>query len=279
MADRVLVLGGGALTGEAWQIGMLLGLARQGVDLTRADVLIGTSAGSLLAVNLAAGVELEHLYAQCLQQPRTDIAMSNSRFVAIRLLLGLALLSRNPGTAASRAGRLAQLARTVDEGQALRTARSLLPVTDWPGRPLHITATDMDTGVLETFRAEDGVPLHQAVAASCAAPGFWPPITIGEQRLIDGGLYSTTNASLARHHERAAVLAPFPKLYGRPSATTEARKLEEHGLKVVTLLPGKEERPILHRNPFDSARRTQAARAGLAQAPAAAANTAAVWQP
>src|SRR3954454_9697201 len=62
MVGRALVLGGGGLAGIAWETGLLAGLAEQGCDVTGADLLIGTSAGSVVATQLATALELETLY-------------------------------------------------------------------------------------------------------------------------------------------------------------------------------------------------------------------------
>lgn len=56
-----LVLGGGGITGIAWEIGILAGVARAGVDLTDAEVVVGTSAGSVVGAQVTNGVSLEDL--------------------------------------------------------------------------------------------------------------------------------------------------------------------------------------------------------------------------
>lgn len=275
--ERALVLGGGALTGGAWQLGMLLGLQREGVDLTRADVFFGTSAGAVVSVGLAADMEVEQLYVRSLVESPEDATMSEIRFRALTVSLALALLSPNERVTAHRATRLALRANLVSEREAVASARRLLAVPDWPARPLVVPATDTVSGALRCFRAGSGVELYRALAASCAAPGLWPPIRVGGRHCIDGGLNSPANALLARNYRRVVILAPFPSVPFRPSAKAEARTLEEGGSRAVALVPKGDAQFLMLRNPFDPARRPEAARAGLAQAASAVDDAAEVW--
>jgi len=70
-----------------------------------------------------------------------------------------------------------------------------------------VTAVDAATGEFRTFDRDSGVPLVQAVAASCAVPGVYPPVTIGGRRYVDGGMRSAANVDLAAGVERVVVLA------------------------------------------------------------------------
>ena len=76
MSDQrtALVLGGGGITGIAWEIGVLAGLAEAGVDLTGADLVVGTSAGSVVGAQLTCGAELETLYERQLEPPTEEKA-------------------------------------------------------------------------------------------------------------------------------------------------------------------------------------------------------------
>ena len=85
-----------------------------------------------------------------------------------------------------------------------------LPSHEWPAHPLVVTAIDAHSGAFTRFDASSGVPLVDAVAASCAVPGVWPPVSIGGRRYIDGGVRSVTNADLASGCGRVLVLAPMP---------------------------------------------------------------------
>jgi len=277
MADRALVLGGGALVGGAWAIGMLAGLADAGVDLTTADLVIGTSMGSVIGAKLTSGRSVEELYEEQLAGPDSGITVRVTLSQTAKFLWA-ALGSRNPETAVRRLGRAALGARTVPESEVHRVIGTLLSVRDWPDRPLKVTAVDARTGALTVFDSDSGVGLPQAVAASGAVPIVWPPITVGERRLVDGGIRSTANADLASGYRRIAVIAPIPKAPGpMPSTARQAAELTRAGAKVALAVPGSTARRAMGRNLLDPARMGAAARAGRAEAAAYAASMAAAW--
>ena len=87
---RALVLGGGGITGIAWEIGVLAGLAEAGVDLTGADLVVGTSAGSVVGAQLTGGADLETLFARQLEPPTGERAARMTRSALLRY--GLAAL-------------------------------------------------------------------------------------------------------------------------------------------------------------------------------------------
>jgi NTE family protein len=93
-----------------------------------------------------------------------------------------------------------------------------LPKHDWSDRVLRVTAIDIATGELVVLDRDSGVDLVDAVAASCAEPGAWPPVTIGDRRYMDGGIGSTINLDVADHCDEAVVLVPAgvsaPSLFG-----------------------------------------------------------------
>ena len=89
-----------------------------------------------------------------------------------------------------------------------RVIEHRLPSHDWPERDLRITAIDVATGELVVFDSSSGVALVDAVAASCAVPGTWPPVTIGERRYMDGGVGSSVNTAVAADCATAVVLVP-----------------------------------------------------------------------
>ena len=72
MDRRALVLGGGGVTGIAWETGLIAGLAGLDIDLAAADVIIGTSAGSVVGADIASGQEFEALYQAQLAPPAPE---------------------------------------------------------------------------------------------------------------------------------------------------------------------------------------------------------------
>ncbi len=277
MADTALVLGGGGLTAYAWQVGVLAGLADAGVDLGDADVFVGTSAGSLLAVELAAGAAPAGLYAEQVARERAMLEVDFTLAMTVKYLWA-ALGSRDPGTVVKRLSRLALSVRAVSEAEVIEKIRPQLPVQRWPERPVRLIAVDALTGEPTGFGADSGVDLVRAVAASCALPPLFPPITVGEGRWMDGGVRSTANADLAQDCRRVVVLAPIPKGPGAvPSTSDQVATLVAGGTRATLLTPDRPARRAFGRNPLDASRIPAAARAGHRQATTHAEQIRTIW--
>ena len=69
MATRALVLGGGGVAGIAWELGLLSGWAGEGVDVREADLVVGTSAGSVVGAQLRLDGDLQSLFERQLLPP------------------------------------------------------------------------------------------------------------------------------------------------------------------------------------------------------------------
>jgi NTE family protein len=276
MTGTALVLGGGGITGIAWELGLLAGLAEQGVDLTGADLVIGTSAGSVVGAQIATGVDVEERYAAQLAPPDGEIAAAMRRTTMLRF--GLAMIGpRAPERVRARIGRLALRTPTVPEQDRIDVIAQRLPVHEWPQRPLRIAAVDALSGAFRVFDRESGVPLVQAVAASCAVPGVWPPVTAGGRRYIDGGMRSPVNADLAHGCERVVVLAPIVRGFGpMAGALPQVEALRAAGGRVALVSPDTAAVRAIGRNVLDPAQRAASAVAGRAQAAAVAAEVSAV---
>jgi NTE family protein len=276
MTGRALVLGGGGVTGVAWEIGMLHGLAERGADLTAAGLFVGTSAGSLVAAQVLSGVPLKALYEAQLAGPGKEAAarmspLSLMKFVAAGLWPG------DPARGRAWLGRQALRARTMPEAQRRAVIAARLGEATWPAVPLRITAVRAETGEVRVFDASSGVPLIDAVAASCAVPLTWPPVTIDGVRHIDGGVRSVANVDLAAGSDRVVVLAPVTlsaRRSGRPAAQLAALGLGDRGTLVS---PDAAARAAIGGNVLDPARRRAAAEAGHAQAAAEVDRVRAVW--
>ena len=273
------MLGGGGITGIAWEIGVLAGLAEAGVDLSGADLVVGTSAGSVVGAQLTGGAELEAMYGRQLEPPAQEKVARMTR--ANLAQYGWALL-RSRGKDVEfrrRVGALALAAEkaglTPSEQERLDVIGSRLVGTEWPDRPLVLTAVDAETGEFSAFDRDSGVPLLKAVAASCAVPGVYPPVTIGERRYIDGGMRSAANADLAADCERLVVLAPIPRGIG-PMASVDAQ-VSSMVSRVAVVSPDKASRAAIGRNVLDPAARAGSARAGRAQAASVVDRVAEVW--
>lgn len=253
---RALVLGGGGSAGNAWLIGLVAGLRDAGVDVTDADLVIGTSAGATAAAQLTCAAPADLLAAVLAEEPsrrpgeagptageprrspgpdllrRTgDVIAASSDLADMRRRMGAAALDAEPDRATAEA-RAAHWRATV-------AAR--LPGPDWPGRRLLVTAVDALTGEPAVLDDRSGLDLVDAVAASCAN-GF--AYVVGDRRLIDGGYRrSSENADLAAGHGRVLVLSPlggrtrWPAVWGGHDLAAQVAELRAGGSRVETVLP------------------------------------------
>jgi NTE family protein len=207
-----LVLAGGGVAGIAWELGVLRGIAdvdRALADrLLAADIVVGTSAGASVAAQITSGVSLDDLYAA---QLRTETAEIEVEVNAEALFTGYAAVmaeATDVVDAGHRMGTFALAAQTIDLADRLVAIDARLPVKDWPDRRILLTAVDAGSGELTVFTGQSGVSLLNAVAASGAVPGVWPPVPIGDHRYIDGGIRSMTNADLAGGADRVLIIKP-----------------------------------------------------------------------
>lgn len=277
MAEKALVLGGGGVTGIAWEIGILAGLAEHGVHLSDADLVIGTSAGSVVGVDVRSGVGLADLYQKQIAPATGEIYARMSLPVMLKFVRAMAL-TRKPEVARRRIGAMARKAQTETEAARRAVIESRIPVREWPSGKLQITAVDSESGEFAVFDAASGVDLVDAVGASCAVPGIWPPVTIDGRRYVDGGMRSGTNADLAAACERVVVLAPLAQGFGTvESLRKQVSRLTDLGVRVAVVTPDKAARKAFGRNVLDPAHRPAAARAGRAQAESAVGPVSAVW--
>jgi NTE family protein len=267
---QVLVLGGGGVAGIAWITGLLAGLAEAGQDITGADVIIGTSAGANVAAQLGSGLGLGELFAR-----QADPALQAAEIHAVLDLekVGAEMAeylagASSPEEALQRAGAYALAAQTVPEARRRAVIESRLASHEWPARPIRLAAVDCATGAQRVFDAQSGVSLVDAVAASAAVPGVWPPVTIGGRQYMDGGVRSMDNADLAAGAARVIVVSPLgldspvaAPLTLRPAVAG----LQAGGTEVIVVEPDQESRAAIGANPLDPDTREPAARAGRAQ--------------
>jgi NTE family protein len=221
---KALVLGGGGITGIGWELGVIAGLAEAGVRLQDADLVVGTSAGSVVGAQLLSGTSVEDLYAGQLRPATGEIAASLGVGGLVRWILA-SLSSRNETKVRARIGRMALHAKTAATAEERRAViASRLPSHDWPARArLLVTAVEASTGAFRVFDRDSGVDLVDAVAASCAVPMVWPPMPIAGHAYVDGGVCSSANADLAASADRVVVIAPIARAASVRSDRSAAR--------------------------------------------------------
>jgi NTE family protein len=297
-APRVgLVLGAGGVAGGAFHAGALAALEEAtGWDPRDAAVVVGTSAGSIAGAGLRAGLSTADMLARAEdRQPSPEGA---------RLMAGVDAPQRISPLRPSRESRLsAQLLGTLTRAAARPFAArpfalfaGLLPegsvsteiISDsisalfrdeWPAEPLWICAVRQADGRRVVFgRGDRRASLPDAVAASCAIPSFFQPVSIDGDTYIDGGVHSPTNADVLRAVDPAIdlviVSSPMSVTGGgvrmaadqparRWSAAllaTEARRLRRAGVPVVAFQPTATDAAVMGVNAMDPSRRSAIAR-------------------
>ncbi len=279
---RALVLGGGGSTGNAWLIGIIAGLFHAGLDVTNADLTIGTSAGSTAAAQIAGANPTGLFAATVAAEPRhhtspvrSDDGRVPQKPMAAHLARFLEIIASADDVTDMRrrmgAAALEQEAASDGSFQAQwrSTVASRLPSQRWPERSLMITAVDAHNGEPVLFDRHSGVDLVDAVAASCAGGGL--PYRIGGNPYLDGGYRaSAENADLAVGHERVLVLSPLGgktlhPLAWRTGLSVQVDHLRAHGSSVEIIHPDSSAEHMFGVNAMDLSLRPRAAQAGYDQ--------------
>lgn len=210
---RALVLGGGGPVGVAWEIGLLAGLLDAGIDIRSADLVIGTSAGSVVGSHIAYGKDPRDLidgFADAPGRGTGSVSAPPRDTAAAAEAFGLwASYDEMTPARCAEVGRFALAARTISEDEWVAGFIHSEP-DPWPPMPYVAVAVDCESGEMRAFDATQGVDLRRAIAASCAVPALFPPVTIEGHRYMDGGVHSGTSADLALHITPDAVLIIAP---------------------------------------------------------------------
>src|ERR1700677_4049339 len=282
MKDRALVLGGGGVAGIAWTTGLLFGLSEHGVDLRTAEMIVATSAGSAVAAQLSSGLSLKDLFDRQVEpaQQTRELAPRARLFKLLERALLKANHSRDRSEHTRHIGRWALEAPTVTEAERRAVIAARLPSHAWPNSMLLIVAVDTETGEIKLFDRLSGTDLVDAVSASCAVPGIWPPVTIDGRRYMDGGARSSDNADLALGYARTIILSPMgtarPEITG-DSLEQQVEILKSVGGKAYVVEPDKMSTGAIGLNPLAPETRLPAAKAGRSQGHAIAEDIARFW--
>ena len=309
-----LVLGGGGLVGMGYHAGALKGLDDWGIDPDRFDVIVGTSAGSVIGSYLATGWTLDDFYEYAHgRHPKSErtereqrdevrklfVPLWRTRGERIRRGIGstFALASARGYWHKASNGKLPLpgLRRAFPSGlsstdESRRRLTEDLPES-WPARALYVCAADLYTGERVVF-GKDGAPdapLADAVLASTAIPGLFPPVRIGARQYVDGGIVSATSLDLAVEAGCTAIICvaplgyrnegglPEPKMWGpmlvrslfARSLRREVTEARGRGVEVLVIRPWISELVAQGTNSmryFDRAAVVDGARAGALRA-------------
>lgn len=286
-----LVLGSGGLAGTAFHAGVLTALAELGWDARTAEVVVGTSAGATSAALLRAGFPPGDYVARVTGTPLTAEGE--------RVLAGIPPLAASPAAGrrvrraaspdllrwvvrrpwATRLGTLAAAALPagVVPTDAVAGPFAALFADRWPAASLWLCATSLDDGARVVFGRDRmaTATVGEAVAASCAIPGYYQPVRIGGRRYVDGGAWSLCNADLIAGLGLDAVVvsapmatADWPGVRWRAGVRTAARlQLERELIRlrlgrtpVLVLAPAAADRALLDGAAMDGGRRPAIAR-------------------
>lgn len=257
----VLVLGAGGLLGEAWMTGLLAGVEDvTGADLRECSGFTGTSAGAVIAASLAAGRELRRPWtAVRSRRPRDDDRQPASGPAAMDWELGTNLM---PGVAAAMAAGASirsDVLKQLPEGRISNLALAT-EIDSWGASfadaRLRVCAVDMDSGRRVVFGSATAphATVGEAVAASCAVPGIFQPVRIGDRRYVDGGAWTLTNADAAgmRVGDRVLILEPTAAVEGAEANSAmpmESLTLRTRGAAVRAVRPD-DDASALMQNPL-----------------------------
>ena len=294
--ERALVLHGGGSAGNAWEIGVIAGLFDAGLDVTEADLIIGTSAGSTAAAQVTSASPTELLAAilAAAPQQRTDPVRSEGGRVPMGPVADhmertsrIIAAAEDPADMRRRMGAAALELDAASDGSGQArwraTVAARLPSQRWPERTMLITAVDALTGEPVVFDRHSGVDLVDAVAASTANGFGVPPYRIGDSRYIDGGYRRNENADLAAGYRRVLVLSPFggrsrhPVEWGMDLAA-QVDELRARGSSVETIFPDGNSLSAFGVDMMDLSTRGPAARAGYDQGRALAEELTGFWR-
>lgn len=275
MGNNAIVLSGGGVSGVAWEVGVLAGIADADADLAErlrepGATFVGTSAGAVVASQFAGGLGLQELYDLQLLDDReigASFDMGSLADTAQQVLAG----ATSPSDIRQRLADLVRGGFAAAPGDRRAVLAARLPIQNWPDARLLITAVDAAD---ESLRVFDGdVNLVDAVTASSAVPLVWPAVTIDGRQYVDGGLRSSTNADVAAGASRVLVLAASSS--GAGVSPSERRALEPAPILVIAA--DEVSVKAFGPNSLDTATRAASAAAGRAQGARVAAEVRKFW--
>ena len=281
-----LALGGGGLTGTAFHAGVLTALA-DSFDARDAALIVGTSAGSTSAALMRAGFPPKDYVARVCGEALSEEG---------RRILGAAPPLAAPREAGARQARpasvevLKTVARRPWRYPPGVSVSGLLPAgtrpmdgvglfrgifNEWPENPMWIVTVDLEAGKRVVFGRDRVAPVADAVAASCAVPGFYEPVTIDGRRYVDGGAWSMASLDLLAGQDLDLVICSAPmstadwfardfgnaaRVPWRAQLDHERRKVAD---RVLIVAPDARMRAVMGNSAMDASRRAPVARAAV----------------
>lgn len=264
------MLAGGGLAGIGWEMGILRGIADESPATAEAlldpDVVVGTSAGSTVAAQLGSGLGLDVLFDRQTAASSAELNPSvDIDEIADLFLTAMGTPNISNAEKLQKIGVVALSTQTVTEAVRRNVIAQRLPSHDWPDVDLRIPAIDTATGELVTFDRHSRVGLVDAVTASCAVPGVWPPVTIDGRRYMDGGVGSSVNMALAKDCDVVVALVPSGRSTPSPFGSGAAAEVDAFGAAALGVFADDQSLDAFGRDPLDPASRKPSALAGREQ--------------
>ena len=273
-AQNNLVLGGGGVTGIAWMTGILTGLQEKGLDISKFDSIVGTSAGSTVGAQISSSTSLTELFerqANAAKQTHELVPKLNKLTLLWRLLPALRYWKK-PVKFRQCIAKIAIKTNSVLPAKRLEVINARLTDKVWPSEDsaptLNIIAINALTGKHVVFNQHTDISLTNAVAASCAVPLVWPAVKVGDGIYIDGGIRSMNNADLITDCKNVLIISPTGLgKKGMPWANLqdEVKFLQAEGAQVHVITPDEYSLSEMGKNPLDPSKRTDSALAGKKQ--------------
>ena len=257
-----------------------------GWDPRSAEIVVGTSAGSITSAMLRAGLPASDLRAISENKPLSGEGARLAelgrphrprtqplQFLGMRPLADpLALLEAftHPGSHHPLSLVAALMPAGTVSTEAISAGLNAVFADGWPHDPMWLCAVDLRSGKRVVF-GEEGAPaarVGDAVAASCAIPGYFRPVRIGGRRYIDGGVRSMVNLDLLAGLDLDLVIVSSPmsqeagplrlapgavvRQFLRAQLDRETEALSRTGVPVIAIQPDRRVRVAMGLNPMDA---------------------------
>ena len=263
--ERALVLGGGGITGIAWESGVLAALIENGMNISQIDKIFGTSAGAFVGAVLSNNQDMKSYYHYLNENkdPNEQTKLKKEVYEMWRQAY------IQGGNNQENIGRL--LGEMIDQVQPVismkerkKAIAKRLNGSKWTSQ-LVITAINARTGQLETINQQIGMDLIDSVAASRAVPGLWPHVTMNGKEYIDGGMVSSTNACLAKDFKQILIIAPLTQKIGKLPNVFDDEITLSNTSDVYTITPDEFSKSIIGDNIYDASVIIEVGNAGYEQ--------------
>lgn len=276
--EKALVLGGGGITGMAWEAGILAGLNENDVQFNHADVVLGTSAGSFIGSLLVNGYDMKSYYQYLAQHKDKNDQAKLSKDLYRRWVSAVIDGGEDEVKVAKLFGEIAKDVKPViTSSERQKAVKVRLKDSQWQSQ-LKIAALDIETGQLKLFSQQDGISLMEAVTASGAVPGLWPTVEFKGHLYMDGGFVNSANAMAVKEAKHIVVIAPLTQKQGKLQSVREDVEDLEKTQQVTLITPNEKCKEVIGNNIYDATNLEEIGRKGYEQGLKIAKHIDKVWK-